>query len=140
MKKLTRLFQRTTVVMHIVLVGALCALFLGEEELDIEPPVESVYIALACLGLASSVGAMVAERPAKLPERGEVLVLARYKLSENERRYVLEFLDGASMKEIAKIHGISYSTVRNTFSSVYKKLDISGSPELLAMGSRYHVQ
>ena len=126
--------------MHIVLVGALCALFLGEEELDIEPPVESVYIALACLGLASSVGAMVAERPAKLPERGEVLVLARYKLSENERRYVLEFLDGASMKEIAKIHGISYSTVRNTFSSVYKKLDISGSPELLAMGSRYHVQ
>jgi DNA-binding CsgD family transcriptional regulator len=140
MKKLTRVFQKTTILMNIVLVGTMCAFFLGEEELDIEPPIGSVYMALACLGLASSVGAVVAERPAKVPERGEVLVLAHFKLSENERRFVLEFMDGASMKEIAKIHGISYSTVRNTFSSVYKKLDISGSPELLAMGSRYHVQ
>jgi DNA-binding CsgD family transcriptional regulator len=140
MKKLARVFQRTTVLVDIVLVGTMCALFLGEEELDMELPVESIYIALACLGLASSVGAVVAEQPTKVPERGEVLVLAHFKLSENERRFVLEFLDGASMKEIATIHGISYSTVRNTFSSVYKKLDISGSPELLAMGARYHVQ
>lgn len=61
-------------------------------------------------------------------------------LSDRERELVLEFLGGASMKEIAVVYGISYSTVRNTFSAVYRKLNVSGSSELFALGSRYRVQ
>jgi DNA-binding CsgD family transcriptional regulator len=44
------------------------------------------------------------------------------------------------MKEISLEQRISYSTVRNVFSSVYEKLSLSGSTELVALGAYYKIE
>jgi DNA-binding CsgD family transcriptional regulator len=71
---------------------------------------------------------------------GESLKLDEFKLSEREREFVLECLSGKAMKEIAIDHGLSGSTVRNIFSSAYRKLGISGLKELVALGARYKIE
>jgi DNA-binding CsgD family transcriptional regulator len=65
----------------------------------------------------------------------ERLNLARFHLTARELEFMRTFLDGKPMKEIAMDHGVSPSTVRNAFSSIYGKLGISGSAELYAFGT-----
>jgi DNA-binding CsgD family transcriptional regulator len=72
--------------------------------------------------------------------RGDVLKLESFGLTAREREFVLEFLGGKTMKEIAIDHGVSFSTVRNALSSVYSKLELSGATELFALGARYRIE
>jgi DNA-binding CsgD family transcriptional regulator len=89
-----------------------------------------MILACAIAAAASLIGSLPPPRPA----RGEVLRLESFGVTEREREFVGEFLGGKSMKEISIDHGLSFSTVRNSFSSVYQKLGISGSGELTVLG------
>jgi DNA-binding CsgD family transcriptional regulator len=89
-----------------------------------------MILACAIVAAASLVGSLPPPRPAP----GEVLRLESFGLTEREREFVREFLGGKSMKEISIDHCLSFSTVRNAFSSVYQKLGISGSGELTVLG------
>ena len=89
-----------------------------------------LILAYAVVAAASLIGSLPPPRPA----RGEVLRLESFGVTSREREFVLEFLGGKSMKEIAIEYHLSFSTVRNTFSSVYEKLGISGSGELATLG------
>lgn len=71
---------------------------------------------------------------------GEILRLESFGLTLRERQLVLEYLGGKQMKEISRDHGLSASTVRNNFSSVYRKLGISGETELSVLGERYKIE
>jgi DNA-binding CsgD family transcriptional regulator len=75
----------------------------------------------------------------RLPAVGEGIKLEDFGLSRKEREFVLEFLRGMSMKEISIEHRLSYSTVRNTFSSAYAKLGVSKNTELIALGALYKI-
>jgi DNA-binding CsgD family transcriptional regulator len=88
--------------------------------------------------VAHSVIAALVLSSALVPRRrrhGERLNLARFHLTARELEFMRAFLDGKPMKEIAMDHGVSPSTVRNAFSSIYEKLGISGSAELYALGA-----
>jgi DNA-binding CsgD family transcriptional regulator len=89
-----------------------------------------MLLAYALAAVASFIGSFPPPRLA----RGEVLRLESFGVTRREREFVLEFLGGKSMKEISVENRLSFSTVRNTFSSVYEKLGISGSGELTALG------
>jgi len=89
-----------------------------------------LILAYAVVAAASLLGSFPRPRSA----RGEVLRLESFGVTEREREFVLEFLGGKSMKEISIENDLSFSTVRNTFSSVYEKLGISGSGELAVLG------
>lgn len=104
-------------------------------------------LALVCAAGALSTLALAARESRRLrflegrfPNPGDVFSLQAHGLSSRERELVLEMLAGKSMKEISVDHGIRYSTVRNTFSSAYRKLHIAGRPELLVLGERYRVE
>jgi DNA-binding CsgD family transcriptional regulator len=71
---------------------------------------------------------------------GEILKLASHGLSAREQEIVRGFLGGKSMKTLAWEYGLAYSTVRNALCSAYKKLGISGSVELAALGAKYNVE
>jgi DNA-binding CsgD family transcriptional regulator len=89
-----------------------------------------LILAYAVAAAASFIGSIPPSRPA----RGEVLRLESFGVTVREREFVLEFLGGKSMKEISIENRLSFSTVRNAFSSVYEKLGISGSGELTVLG------
>jgi DNA-binding NarL/FixJ family response regulator len=114
-----------------------------EEGFEAFEPITLAYALVAALSLA---GAFIPTRAAPRtrarprPSRGESLRLESFGITPRERELVLEFLDGKSMKEIALEHGISHSTVRNVFSSVYEKLGLSGSTELFALGAYYQIE
>jgi DNA-binding CsgD family transcriptional regulator len=75
------------------------------------------------------------------PQRpGETLSLASFGLSPREREFALERIGGRSVKEIGSDHGVAASTVRNALSSAYRKLGITGSAELAALGATYKVE
>ena len=99
--------------------------------------------AVAALSLA---GAFIPSRSDRGPlarlrsSRGETLRLESFGITPRERELVQEFLGGKSMKEISLEQRISYSTVRNVFSSVYEKLGLSGSTELVALGAYYTIE
>ena len=116
-----------------------CLLF--EEGFETFEPITLAYCLAAVLSLA---GALIPARPAAearpLPARGEPFRLESFGITAREREFVLEFLDGKSMKEIAFEHAISHSTVRNAFSSVYVKLRLSGVAELFALGAYYRIE
>lgn len=103
-------------------------------------------IACAFAALLSLAGAFVPAPSARgpfagpRPSGGEVLSLESFGLTRKEQEYALEYLGGKHMKEIALEQGVSSSTVRNTLCSVYKKLRISGSAELLALGACYKIE
>jgi DNA-binding NarL/FixJ family response regulator len=102
---------------------------------------------LACLALvAASVAGAISRLRADSDRRRraiaglKTLSLLDRGLTCREREIVLDFLAGKSMKAISIERRISNSTVRNTLSSVYKKLSVSGSAELYALGARYRVE
>jgi DNA-binding CsgD family transcriptional regulator len=68
------------------------------------------------------------------------LRLSDFGLTEREKEFALDLLDGMPSKEIAAFRGVSDSTVRNTLASAYTKLDIDGQAELYALGEKYHVE
>jgi DNA-binding CsgD family transcriptional regulator len=97
---------------------------------------EYLTLAYAIVAGASPFGAFLPSRP----ERGEVFRLERFRLTSREAEFVHEFIAGKTMKEIAIDHSLSFSTVRNTFSSVYEKLGVSGGNELYALGALYKIE
>jgi DNA-binding CsgD family transcriptional regulator len=126
-------------------IAASAAIFclLSEEGLDDFDAATIAYILVALLSLA---GALVPTRaarglfPSPRPSGLETFRLEAFGVTPGERKYVLELLGGKTMKAIALEHGVSHSTVRNALSSVYEKLGISGSAELLALGAYYRVE
>jgi len=118
-----------------------CLLF--EEGVDTVEPRIITYALVAALSLITALipaqaapGFIAHPRPSKDGR----LRLERFGLTRREREFVLEFLAGASMKEMSIEHHLSYSTVRNAFSSVYEKLGLSGSAELFALGAYYEIE
>ncbi|MEI6873940.1 MAG: helix-turn-helix transcriptional regulator [Spirochaetota bacterium] len=69
----------------------------------------------------------------------ERLSLSARGLTEAEIRCILAVLSGKSIKEIASDFGIQPSTVRNTLSHAYPKLEVKTLVELFALGGRYHI-
>ncbi len=59
-------------------------------------------------------------------------VVHRYGLSPREEDVLLMLLRGVHMKEVAASLGCSYSTVRTHAQRAARKLDCSGTPQLLA--------
>jgi len=59
-------------------------------------------------------------------------VVRRYGLSPREEDVLVMLLRGVHMKEVAASLGCSYSTVRTHAQRAAKKLDCSGTPQLLA--------
>lgn len=118
-----------------------CLLF--EEGFDTFEPTTLAYALIAALSLA---GAFIPSRSDRGPlarlraSRGETLRLESFGITPRQRELVQEFLGGKSMKEISLEQRISYSTVRNVFSSVYEKLGLSGSTELVALGAYYKIE
>jgi DNA-binding CsgD family transcriptional regulator len=116
---------------------------LFEEGFDTFGPMTLAYALVAALSLAN---ALIPSRAARgplarlRPSRGETLRLESFRITPRERELVQEFLSGKSMKEISLEQHISYSTVRNVFSSVYEKLGLSGSTELVALGAYYTIE
>jgi DNA-binding NarL/FixJ family response regulator len=97
---------------------------------------------LACGGLclALAAAASPAGRSVVLWRKKETLKLADFGLSNRECEFVLAYLSGKSMKQIASDNGVRSSTVRNTFSNAYAKLGIIDSHELRALGERFNVE
>jgi DNA-binding CsgD family transcriptional regulator len=71
-----------------------------------------------------------------LREPKNKLSLAEKGLSEMERLYVLKLVKGKSPKEIAFLHEVSESTVRNTLAHAYRKLDVNDRASLAALAER----
>jgi DNA-binding CsgD family transcriptional regulator len=115
---------------------------LAEDELDSIEPKDIACALVATVCFAEGVVEPIAcSKPNFRPAfRGETIKLKSYGLTEREQEYVLEFLDGMSMKEIATEHCVSGSTVRTTFCSIYGKLNVKGSGKLLSLGARYKVK
>ena len=103
-------------------------------------------IAYALAALLSLAGAFVPTRATRgpfagpRPSRGETLSLESFGLTRKEKTYVLEFLAGKQIKEIASDQGVTSSTVRTALSLAYKKLKVSGSAELLALSAYYRIE
>jgi DNA-binding CsgD family transcriptional regulator len=72
------------------------------------------------------------------PKKG-VLRLADFHLTAREISFVKSRIGGKSPKDIALECDVATSTVRNGLSMAYRKLEISGADELLAIGERYTV-
>jgi DNA-binding CsgD family transcriptional regulator len=53
-------------------------------------------------------------------------------LTKRETDFLKDCLEGANFKEIALRHGVSASTVRNTFTHIYRKLEVSDRTDLLS--------
>lgn len=68
-----------------------------------------------------------------LKEPRPVLDLKEKKISEAEYLYLIALRNGKIPKEIAADHGVKESTVRNTLSRVYKKLEVKDKSELMAL-------
>ncbi|MDP3179785.1 MAG: LuxR C-terminal-related transcriptional regulator, partial [Spirochaetaceae bacterium] len=60
-------------------------------------------------------------------------------LSQAERTYIRALTVGQSLKEIAAAANISESTVRNTLSRAYKKLEVEDKTELAKMMERHEL-
>lgn len=126
-----------------IMATAAIVCLLVEEGPDAFGPTTFAYSFAALLSL---VGAFVPTPPASgllagaLPSRGETLSLESFRLTPKERTYALEYLAGKRIKEIASDHGVASSTVRNALSLAYKKLGISDSAELLALGAYYRIE
>jgi DNA-binding CsgD family transcriptional regulator len=104
-------------------------------------PGRLVAAGLASAANALALAALASERwrTILIHGRKEVLRLGASALTAKELELVREFLSGSSMKELSRRHNLAFSTVRNFFSSVYAKLGISGSAELLALRERYSI-
>ena len=63
--------------------------------------------------------------------------LAKAGLTEKERRYVLVCLSGETLKVVAAENGVTDSTARNACAAIYRKLDVHGKAELMALGAAY---
>jgi DNA-binding CsgD family transcriptional regulator len=74
-----------------------------------------------------------------LKEPREKLSLSEAKLSETEKRYVLECVGGKQPKAIAADHKLSESTGRNTLANAYKKLKVNDRSELMALSAKYDI-
>jgi Response regulator containing a CheY-like receiver domain and an HTH DNA-binding domain len=139
MKNLPRILLGVTVVLDIALIGAIL-LLLSDAEVGYRKPAGIVSLSLASLMLLLFAGLPVTQRLSlRLPERGEDLVLDSFELTEREQRFILEFSEGAALKEIAASHGISLSTVHNSFSLIYAKLGVSSICELAALTARCNI-
>jgi DNA-binding CsgD family transcriptional regulator len=112
--------------------GAIVCLIAQEDSDAFEPATIPCAIA-AILSLAS---AFTRPRPA----HGEKLSLESFGLTRKEKAYVLEYLAGKQIKEIAIDNGVSASTVRTALSLAYRKLKLSGSAELFALGAYYRIE
>jgi DNA-binding CsgD family transcriptional regulator len=103
-------------------------------------------IACALAALLSLAGAFAPAPSARGPFAGprpsgaERLSLESFGLTRKEKAYVLEFLAGKQIKEIASDLGVSSSTVRTALSLAYKKLKLSGGAELLALSAYYRIE
>jgi DNA-binding CsgD family transcriptional regulator len=69
-----------------------------------------------------------------------VLRLADFCLTEREQSFAIMRAEGKSVKEIAIEHNLSIASVRSGLSSLYRKLDVHGSLELIALGGQYQLK
>lgn len=69
-----------------------------------------------------------------------VLKLSDFNLNRREHKVVLGRLSGLSNKELVAENGVTISTIRNAFSTAYRKLGIFCSEDLIALGERYRVE
>ncbi|MBL8965381.1 MAG: hypothetical protein JNG85_00150 [Spirochaetaceae bacterium] len=60
-------------------------------------------------------------------------------LSPAEKTYVLAVLAGRNHKEIAVDYEVSDSTVRNTISRAYQKLEVSDKAGLAVLAERFEI-
>ena len=111
--------------------------------LDKLGPLSLICTLIATLSLVSALFPTSAARvplTQLVPARCETLRLESFGITPREREFVLEYLAGKTMKEIAHDHGVSDSTVRNAFSSVYVKLGLSGGAQLSVLGACYKIE
>lgn len=66
--------------------------------------------------------------------------LTDYKLSPREIETCQKLLEGCSLKQIAIIMGISFSTVNTYCTSIYKKLNINSRTELMVLLKEYTIK
>lgn len=123
--------------------GAVIVCLLVEGRFDFFEPRSVAYafaVALSLMGAFVPASLVRGPQMRALPTSGESLSLESFGLTPKERIYVLEFLGGKQIKEIASDHGVAASTVRNALSLAYKKLGISSKAELLALGAYYRIE
>lgn len=63
----------------------------------------------------------------------------RAPLSPAEEKLCRQIIGGLRIREIARIEGRSYGTVRNQLSGIYLKLEISGISQLAARFLEYEL-
>ena len=118
--------------------GAIVAL-LVQDETDLLAPKALLCGAIACVAFISTIRQVCLFHRIR-DDREATIRLENFGLTPRERETVLEFMAGKSMKEIAIDRGLPYSTVRNDFSAVYRKLGIRGSAQLISLGIRYKIE
>jgi len=94
-----------------------------------------LYLFMAALSFA---GAMI-PLPPRPPIGAQKFSLSEHGLSPREKLFVFELLAGKTPKEIAADYGLAPSTVRNGMSQAVKKLGLSKSAELYALGAAYEI-
>ena len=102
---------------------------------------------LACTAIATAslANALIHPRAGQGPSAfraasGDTLKLAGFGLTLREQELVLGYLSGKRMKVLSRDYKLAPSTVRNALSSAYKKLGISGSAALSALGAKYKIE
>jgi DNA-binding CsgD family transcriptional regulator len=125
-----------------VFVGILCCLALscpllvwdGSLSAIVQTTIYMVVVVIFVRGLARG-RFLSAFAPHK-----RVLRLADYRLTERERSFAIMRANGKTVKEIAKERNLTIASVRNSLSSLYRKLDVHGHSELIALGGQYQLK
>jgi len=92
----------------------------------------TVFLAFLYLAFREKIAVYLKEPKARfsLSERG---------LSGSESLYVMEVAKGRNVKEIASLHSVRDSTVRNSLSRAYHKLQIEDKAGIAALAEKYEL-
>ncbi len=134
--------SRGPVIRAIAGISAVAAIvcLLVEEDFDAIEPATLAGALAALFSLASILEPTPSARGPIDGPRGERLSLESFGLTRKEKEYVLEYLAGKQIKEIACDGRVTASTVHTALSLAYKKLRISGGAELRVLGAYYRVE
>lgn len=143
-----RFFDSSVALFSLIMAARLVFAFLDFQRDDfIDPGIDSWLFLFMCAcgisAIASYILMVARERRAKdivYVERGKpCLSLSEKGLSPTEMVYVRAILAGRAPKDISEQLGVRGSTVRSSLSRVYKKLEIDGVADLIALGHNHQI-